>query len=76
MPAQQRARHVRGPQSAIVIYLLENGWDPVQPNEWRLPGALADGTDTWEFKTEALSGIPAVDIPEALLTDLDNSVQD
>eukprot|EP00959_Pyramimonas_sp_CCMP1952_P269802 5640675-Pyramimonas_sp.AAC.1 len=72
MPVQHRVRHVRGPQSALVLYLLENGWDPVAPNEWRLPVALADGTDTWEFKTEALSGIPAVDIPEELLDDLDN----
>eukprot|EP00959_Pyramimonas_sp_CCMP1952_P134851 2822015-Pyramimonas_sp.AAC.1 len=34
MPAQMRSRHVRGPLSALVTYLLQYRWDPVSPSEW------------------------------------------
>eukprot|EP00959_Pyramimonas_sp_CCMP1952_P319621 6687836-Pyramimonas_sp.AAC.1 len=57
VPAAQRSRHVRGPLSAIITYLLSFGWVPRGPTDWVLPAADHD----WRFPADGFSEVKALD---------------
>eukprot|EP00959_Pyramimonas_sp_CCMP1952_P277433 5799667-Pyramimonas_sp.AAC.1 len=39
MPPSQRTRHIRGPQGAVICYLLQAGRRPDSPTSWTTPTA-------------------------------------
>ena len=41
-----RCRRIRGPQGAVISYLLDAGWAPESPSEWSVPG----GSSAWQFQ--------------------------
>eukprot|EP00959_Pyramimonas_sp_CCMP1952_P228460 4776369-Pyramimonas_sp.AAC.1 len=65
-PATQRSRHVRGPLSAIVTYMLSFGWVPRGPTDWVLPASDHD----WRFPADGFSGVKALDNFDDFLADV------
>eukprot|EP00959_Pyramimonas_sp_CCMP1952_P315304 6599185-Pyramimonas_sp.AAC.1 len=59
-PAAQKCRRIRGPQAAVITYLLNAGRHPAAANSWDIP----DGTSSWNFNDQALTGCSAIDVPE------------
>eukprot|EP00959_Pyramimonas_sp_CCMP1952_P117520 2456765-Pyramimonas_sp.AAC.1 len=51
----QRHRHVRGPLTAVITYLLETGWTPTSAESWdrkpRPDGEIIE----WNFPPEAFT---------------------
>ena len=65
LPANQRSRNVRGPQTALITYLLELGWQTTSVSSWDLPTA-DDQFETWNFDEKLLTFL-ALQRPKALL---------
>eukprot|EP00959_Pyramimonas_sp_CCMP1952_P340849 7139624-Pyramimonas_sp.AAC.1 len=73
MQPQLRSRHVRGPQAAVITYLLQEGWEPEGPADWRVQ---PDGTGmqhNWQFNPAALTGYEKVDVPKAFLQEYEGA---
>eukprot|EP00959_Pyramimonas_sp_CCMP1952_P100452 2101334-Pyramimonas_sp.AAC.1 len=59
IPSGQRTRHIRGPLSAVITLLLNNGWDPKSATEWFKPAAdPQDESIEWHFPDSAWTGWP------------------
>eukprot|EP00959_Pyramimonas_sp_CCMP1952_P156086 3264574-Pyramimonas_sp.AAC.1 len=61
MPPSQRTRHARGPQGAVICYLLQAGWRPDSPTSWTTPTADDGQGHTWQFPVDNLTGIEHLD---------------
>ncbi|CAK0862765.1 unnamed protein product [Prorocentrum cordatum] len=47
----QRTRHIRGLMSAVIVLLLQYGWDPISPPHWHLPSDESGSEDIeWTFQ--------------------------
>ena len=64
LPPARRHRLIRGPQGAVISYLLEAGWNPVSPSDWQTPSDNTGAIDSWQFKVEDLTGISNIDVPQ------------
>ena len=68
---RHRARHVRGPLTAVIHYLLQANWELVPPTEWYRP-AGADGiAHGWSFP----DGLDGLDEATGLLDDFTHTLQ-
>eukprot|EP00959_Pyramimonas_sp_CCMP1952_P393263 8239911-Pyramimonas_sp.AAC.1 len=50
---QHRARHIRGPLSAMVALLLDNGWNPQSAISWAMPPTDTGEVIEWQFPDTA-----------------------
>ncbi|CAK0883693.1 unnamed protein product [Prorocentrum cordatum] len=57
VPVQQRPRHVRGPVSSVILYLLQAGWTPTSATSWQAPGDGTKETHALEFQAGAFVGL-------------------
>eukprot|EP00959_Pyramimonas_sp_CCMP1952_P044797 935737-Pyramimonas_sp.AAC.1 len=68
----QRSRHVRGPMSPVMIYLMQAGWAADSATAWQVPNDRTGGAHTWHFRDEAFVGLdqaqPLLDEFEATLS--------
>ena len=65
VPAAARCRHIRGPMSAIITYMLGFGWVPSSPTSWEPPGDFK-----WDFPDANFTGVPALDNFTEFLTEV------
>eukprot|EP00959_Pyramimonas_sp_CCMP1952_P401976 8423239-Pyramimonas_sp.AAC.1 len=72
---RHRSRHVRGPMGAILLPLLDAGWDPLEPDHWRAPSDFPGDLEAWRFPEEGLSGHMILDSPEPVVRDAMFSTQ-
>ena len=70
-PENQRTRHIRGPISTVVAYLLQAGWDPISPTEWQVANDGGPYTHSWIFQDEDLC---ALDQADGLLQEFEGSL--
>eukprot|EP00959_Pyramimonas_sp_CCMP1952_P009281 193286-Pyramimonas_sp.AAC.1 len=56
MPEAQRNRHVRGPISATIAYLLQAGWLPSSAYEWDTTNDRTQDRHAWNFSSAEIVG--------------------
>eukprot|EP00959_Pyramimonas_sp_CCMP1952_P083179 1738374-Pyramimonas_sp.AAC.1 len=44
---QDRSRRVRGLMGAIMLCLLEAGWEPLEPDHWMAPSDFPGDLEAW-----------------------------
>ena len=62
-----RPGHVRGPAGAIILYLLESGRGPAEPDVRHAPPDFPGDLQSWKCPEADLSGDLVRDPPEPLL---------
>ena len=53
-PSTKRWQHAIGPVASLITMLLEQGWDPMQPDKWKAPDGEEYVLDDANFDPKAL----------------------
>ena len=67
MSIGQRHRHIRGPLSAVITYLLETGWEPTHAESWDRKCSAPGEVIEWNFPPKVFSQFTAVNTAKELI---------
>eukprot|EP00959_Pyramimonas_sp_CCMP1952_P106652 2230090-Pyramimonas_sp.AAC.1 len=58
-PVEHRSRKVRGPMTAVMLHLIESGWQIGEATSWAIPEPHPAAGDEWRFDDAMFSGLQA-----------------